>query len=168
MHLLDITQVEREIEALLAEYPELSEDETLRADMLEGETDAYALLGRIVNRIREAETMEAAIAQRVADLEARKSREAARNQAMRSLAFRIMRAAKLPKAVLPEATLSIRVTPPKVDIADLTMLIEQAPHLTRTRIEPDKTAIKEALQAGAEVPGARLSNGVETLSVRTR
>ncbi len=37
MTLIDIARLSREIEAIIAEYPELADDEQLRADMLEGE-----------------------------------------------------------------------------------------------------------------------------------
>jgi hypothetical protein len=47
---LNVVQIEREIERLLIDYPELAEDETLRADMIDGETDAKAVLSRIVDR----------------------------------------------------------------------------------------------------------------------
>jgi len=38
----------------------------------------------------------------------------------------------------------------------------------KTKKEADKRAIKEALEAGTEVPGARLSNGGRVLTVRVK
>ena len=42
--LLEAHTVTAEIERLLAEFPELADDEDLRRDMIEGQTDAFAIL----------------------------------------------------------------------------------------------------------------------------
>ena len=87
---LDATRVTIEIERLLAEYPELAEDEALRSDMTDGSTDAFAVLSEIVATMRAAATMREAIADRVKTLRERSSRYDRREEAMRSLAQRIM------------------------------------------------------------------------------
>lgn len=161
---LDATRVTIEIERLLAEYPELAEDEALRADMIDGSTDAFAVLSEIVATMRAAATMREAIADRVKTLRERSSRYDRREEAMRSLAQRIMEAADIRKAELPEATLSIRAVPPSLVITDESALPEWA---WRVKREPDKVAIKDRMKAGEFVPGAELSNGGATLSVRT-
>jgi hypothetical protein len=165
MNPLNIAQIEREIEDLIAAYPDLAEDETLRADMIEGSTDAPAILSKIVDRMQEAEAMASAIAKRVNDLNARGAVFDRRGDAMRSLALRIMNAAQLRKMPLPEATLSIRVNPPSVILHDETKIPGE---FTKTEIKIDRTKIKEALKAGQIVPGASLSNGSESLSVRVK
>jgi len=167
MNPLNIAALERQIEDLITSYPELAEDETLRADVIEGETDAAAVLSRVVDKMQEAEAMSAAIAKRVNDLPARQAAFERKGDAMRALAFRIMNAANLRKMPLPEATLSIRAVPPSVLITDAG-LIPPAFTITKTETKPDRAKLKEALQAGAEIPGACLSNGSETLSVRSK
>lgn len=165
MNPLNVAQIEREIENLIASYPEMAEDETLRADMIEGSTDATAILSKIVDRMQEAETMAAAIQKRVNDLDARQKAFDRRGDAMRSLAFRIMTAANLRKMPLPEATLSIRAVPRSLAINDESQIPAE---FTRTKTELDRGKIKQALLDGAEIPGAHLTNGSETLSVRIK
>lgn len=167
MNPLNIAALEREIDALLIDYPELTEDETLRADMIEGSTDAMKILGRVVEHMQEAEAMAAAVAKRVADLSSRQESFNRKGDAMRKLALRIMNAANLRKMHLPEATLSIRAVAPSIVITDATQLPEEFT-VTKTETRPDRQKIKEALQEGKIIPGACLSNGSETLSVRSK
>ncbi|MFC4172672.1 siphovirus Gp157 family protein [Microvirga sp. GCM10011540] len=165
MNPLNVAQIEREIETLIAAYPELAEDETLRADMIAGSTKVEEVLSSLAGRILDAQAMATAIVKRKNDLDARLAACERREEAYRSLSLRIMNAASLRKMPLPEATLSIRAVPPAVIISDE----EQIPaEFTKTKVSPDRTKIKDALAAGAEVPGAYLSNGSESLSVRTK
>lgn len=165
MQTLNAIQIEREITALLSDFPELAEDEALRADVIEGQTGATAVLSRVVNRMHEAEMMAAAVAKRISDLQTRLSFFERIAVAMRALAMRIMEAANLRRMMLPEATLSIRVTPPAVIISDESQIPAE---FVRTKTIPDRARIKEALQSGAHVPGAALSNGGASLSVRIK
>ncbi len=158
----DVILLEREFADLLAAYPELADDEDLRADTIEGETDAHRVLGKIVAIERDANSMAAAIGERIKELQARKQRSERRKDAMRGLAFRLMKAGNLPKVSLPEATLSISRKAATVEIYDEDALPDTVVKLTRT---PDKTAIKAALAHG-EVAGARMGEVGETLTVR--
>jgi hypothetical protein len=167
MNPLTVAALERQIEDLIASYPELAEEETLRADVIEGETDATKILSRVVNRMQEADAMCAVIVKRKNDLDSRQARYERESEAMRSLAFRIMTAAGQRKMPLPEATLSISTRPPALAISDATQLPAEFT-VTKTETRPDREKIKEALKAGQEVPGAYLTNGSETLSVRSR
>jgi hypothetical protein len=83
---------------------------------LEGETELFEVLALIVDDVRDVETMQAAIAERIRGLQARRERSARREAACRLLARRLMEAAALRRAVLPEATLSIRPAPQGVRI----------------------------------------------------
>lgn len=159
----DVASLEAEIGLLLRNHPELADDEELRADVLEGETDLHGTLERLLDRLLDAEADEIAIKHRMSELEARKHRTVQRQSTLRALISRIMLLADLRKVKLTEKTLSFRAVPGKVEIYDETALPEE---LTRVRKEPDKTKIKEALSNGQFVPGAVLTNGSETLSVR--
>lgn len=164
---IEVSALERQIEDLIASYPELAEDETLRADMIDGETDAAKILSRVVNRMQEAEAMCRAIVARKNDLDARHARFERQSDAMRSLAFRIMTAAQVRKMPLPEATLSISTRPAALMISEATQIPAEFT-VTKTEVRPDREKIKEALKAGAQIPGAYLTNGSETLSVRSK
>lgn len=159
----DVANLETMLAELIAAYPELEEDEELRADMLEGETDLHRLLSRLINNERDADALAKAIAGRISDLQARKARAERRKEAMRSLMFRLMKAAALPKLVLPEATLSVGKKAATVEIVDEDALPENVVRITRA---PDKKAIADLLKAGEEVPGAKMGEPGESLTVR--
>lgn len=161
---IDFATLEREITTLVAAYPELAADDELRADMLAGSTETFEILNAIVSRMQDSKTMAAAVKERAKDMAERAARYQRREQAMRELAERVMRVADLRKVELPEATLSIRATPPAIVITDERELPDEYWRVTRA---PDKAAIKDALKAGEFVPGVELSNGSESLSVRT-
>jgi hypothetical protein len=167
MNPIAIAALEREIDDLLRAYPELTEDETLRADVIEGQTDATKVLSTLVYRMQDAEMMASALAQRGNDLNARQAAFDRKGDAMRKLILRIMETSQIRKMPLPEATLSIRSVPPSVTITDASQLPEEFT-VTKTETRPDRQKIKEALQEGREIPGAVLSNGSETLSVRSK
>src|SRR3989304_4693464 len=115
---LDPSIIRQQISNLLTSYPELAEDEQLRADMIEGETDAQAFLTKIVRKIEDAEALCEGTAARIKELSERKARFERRQEALRDLAHKIMSAADLRKIELAIATLSIRTVPPKVIIID--------------------------------------------------
>lgn len=162
---LDAATVGRHIDALLSTYPELAEDDALRADMIEGSTDLHRVIARALDHKLEAKTMVAAIKARSSDLSERATRWDRRDDAMGTLIKGLMEAAGLPKLVLPEATISITKGREMVDITDLAAL----PQGTFTTVrQPDKKAIKASLDAGDEVPGAVLVTSDTGLTVRTK
>ena len=162
---LDRDAVAREIEALLAAVPELNEDEDLRHDMLEGETGLHELVSRALDARADALGMADAIKKRMTDLRERKARYDRRTQALGELIQSLMEIANIRKLELPEATVSVRRAPDKIVIVDEAAV---PPGFFRIRRELDKAALKKALAAGEEVPGATLSNGGETISVRVK
>lgn len=159
----DVANLAAEIDGLFAAYPELAEDEQLRADMLEGETNLHAVLERLLGVEREANSLAAAVANRIADLQSRKARAERRKEAMRGLMLRLLKAADLQKAPLTEATISVTKGRDSVEITDEAAVPARFLKVVKT---PDKTAIGEALKAGKTVKGAALKTGEPTLSVR--
>jgi Gp157 protein len=115
---LDLKYIQDEITALLLAHPELEEDEVLRADSIEGETGAFEFLSRIVRLIGAAQAIASGTAGYIAELQERKARLERREMALRKLIFKVMNAAALKKAELPECTLSIRAGIPKVVIVN--------------------------------------------------
>ena len=162
---VNIFELKNRIRALLAEYPELVDDEDVRLDTLEGETEIKDVLAIILEDIKEASSMQDAIALRIKDLKSRAERFVMREQGWRKLAQDLMQTANLRKVQLTEATLSIRATPPAVHIIDQTFLPEQ---FWRVKKEPNLSLIKETLKAGTDVPGAALSNSPDTLAILSK
>ena len=162
---LDVKVIRDQIMTLLAANPELEEDDVLRADMIEGETEAFAFLSRLVRAAGEAKIMVAGLAAYMEMLKQRHDRHERRIEVLRQFIKQVMDAAQLRKAELPEATLSIRIGQPKVLIINEH---EIPVDYMRIKKEPDKTKIKAALIAGGHVMGTALSNSEPTLAIIIR
>jgi hypothetical protein len=160
VHLLEL-----EIENLVKDFPELAEDEQLRADMLEGSTSAMDVLSRVVTAALDAKSMAQAISARAAETKSRAARYERREAAMRKLAYRLMVAGDLKKAVLPEATLGRMKGRDSVEITDVAALPRWALKVETTET-PSKAAIKEAIEAGIPVAGAKIVTGEESLTLK--
>jgi hypothetical protein len=164
--MFNIDQLRRDIEALIRDYPDLGEDEILRADMLDGETDMRSVLTMLFNTVDDNKTMIEAVTARLQQLSARRARFARRVEFLRELMLKILQAADLKKIELAEATLSQRAVPPQI-VGEID--VEQLPDdLVRIKREPDRTAIREALLARREVPGLALSNSPPSLLVNAK
>lgn len=161
---LDPAVIRQQIANLKVLHPELVEDEEAWLLSLESETDISALLTSIVRRIEDSKALVVGTKDRFEELKARKDRFEHRVETLRNLAFKIMSAADLSKVELPEATLSVRNTPPSVVITDEDNLPDIACKFER---KPDKAKIKELLATG-EVAGAAMSNGGQTISIRIK
>ncbi len=163
--LIDVNATRAHVQNLLSLHPEMAADETLRMDMIEGETDAFKLLALILDNIRDSQTMKAAIDERAKELDRRSLRYEAREDFMRKLALRIMETADLRKVQLPEATLSVRAAPPAVRIINPELIPEK---FWRIKREPNLSQIKAVLKTGTLVSGCSLNNAPDVLAVLTR
>jgi hypothetical protein len=158
-----IVAYQRVRDQLITLYPEMSEDPILLSDTLEGMFDTSTVIASFIRRAREDEANADALSVMIKDMGARKSRLQDRADKCRASALAMMDAIGIRKLEQPDFTASIRSVPPKVEIEDETAIPDHLCKITRT---PDKTKLKEALSFGP-VEGARMSNGSETLSLRT-
>lgn len=157
--------VRAEIDRLLSAYPELADDETLRLDMIEAETDFMKILSRVVNARADKLAFADAMKARMSDLSERKARYERGAEAMKALAHTLLTAAGQDKVTLPEAT--VFVTQPRTTVNVLN--VDDLPQgYFRVKREADKTAIKSALEQGEQIPGAELAFGDEGLTIRTK
>ena len=159
---LDTLELRQQIDALLIAFPELQEDEILRADTFEAETNIDAILEKLVSLAGDAEAMVEAIKIRAGALSDRKGRFERRKDAMRALIQKIMDKAQITKRQLPEATLSISFRKPSIIVTDEAALPDE---YTRTVRIPDMKKINSAETPPA---GCSLSNGKHVLTVRSR
>ena len=141
------------------------EDGALLADMIEGCTDAFDVADILIERDAVIDTYTAALGRRIAEIHERMARLGRERDANRKSLAYLLEAMGWRKLERPEGTISLRRVPPSLLDGPVENL---PPHLTRTKVEPDKTAIKKAIEAGEEVPGWQLNNGSETLSVRRK
>jgi hypothetical protein len=162
---MDATKLVSEIRHMLASYPELADDEELRLDTLEGETDFNRIMSRLVRVRNEKLASAEGLSGYIGDLSERKARQVRGADGVKALMLSLMSVADLPKLVLPEATLSVTKPRSSVDITDLDAL-PQGTFITVR--QPDKTAIKAMLDAGEEIPGAALKTSDPGLTVRVK
>jgi len=158
----NIDQLKIQISMLLDKHPELIDDVDLRADMLEGSTDLHAIMERLLTEERETNELIAVVGNRIENLSARRAMFRSRQTSLRDVMMEILQRADLRKIALPEATVSITRRGPAVQIIDDTLVPDA---YCRFKREVSKTAIKDAINAGEEVPGAVLDNGSETLRI---
>jgi hypothetical protein len=161
----DVLWLEQQIAELVRDWPDLEDDEALRADMIAGEFDVEAVMARVVSHIMEADEMLDGMTPRFEDLSERKKRWERRKEFCRSLAQRVLEASGRAKIELPEATVSKQAGREGVEIINVDDLPQGTYAIER---KPDKKAIAEQLKAGAEVPGARLVKGADSVRVGTK
>ena len=162
---IDVDLLRQSIDALLVTYPELAEDEQLRMDVLEGETNIDAVLSRLVDAAGNAAAMQDAIGIRIAALQARKARYERQEEACRSLISTVMDRASISKFTLPEATLSVSWRKPAPFVTDEAALPEECLKVVK---KPDMARIKAWVEAGNMPEGIAMSNGKAVLTIRNK
>jgi hypothetical protein len=162
---VDIAEFKAHVASLLEQHPELVEDEDLRADMFEGETDLHSIVNRLVSIKLDADAMAAAVKARKQDIADRQSRFERKAEGAKTLLKDLLIAADLPKVTLPEATVSITKPRTKVNILDVNDLPQGFYAVER---KAKAAEIKTALEAGEKIPGAELTLGSEGIMVRTK
>jgi hypothetical protein len=163
----DVSYTSSAIDAMLKAYPELMDDEELRSDMLEAETSLPAVASKIVRARQERLAMAEGLNLYIKDLTERRDRLARGADGLKGLLLKLMSTAKLPTLPLPEATVSVRAGNTSVSITDIDAL-PQGFFTVETKRVPRKDALKVALEAGADVPGAALVTGENVLTVRVK
>ena len=165
---LDAGRVRFDIARLMEAHPELADDDELRADMLEGETDIDTILTRLFKGWRLDEGMAAGAKDMLVDLKERKARFERRAEAKKALAQSLMEAADLDKRELPVATLSIRSGNVSVVIDDVEQLPQGAYRMVREPI--GKTELRKMIEAedAGNFPGAHLEIGEDYLVPRSK
>lgn len=160
VQLAEIQRIATELDTLCGD------DELLFLDMLEGETDLHGIIGRLHQRLAADQELVAGITERAADLAERKKRLSARIDATKAALGKFLRAAKLPKIEIAEATISVRDGKPNLEVVNPDAVPEA---LTRIRREPDKTAINAAYADADSLPNwlAR-TEATDIITVRTK
>lgn len=150
--------------ALLAAYAlDLENDDQLRQDMVEGETDLHDAIRGAVARIVELNALRTGIDATVKILKDRHSRFDAQEERIRAALLTAMEVGGVQRLETPLGTVTRKAVPPSVVITDEAALplgfwIQQEPKL-------DKRALLAHLKEGP-VPGAELSNGGTTIAIK--
>jgi len=143
MQLAEVARIAEQLAVLC------DDDERLFADMMDGESDVFRIIGKLHNQIACDTELLNGIAVRQAELAERKRRLSDRVTVTKAAIGQFLRAAKLPKIELPEATYSVRDGKSKLDVINPDAVPEA---YTRTKTEPDKTKINEAFADADRLP----------------
>lgn len=162
---VDIADFKAHWASLLASYPELEDDEELRSDMLEAETELHSIVARLLRGKLDARVMAAAIKERKAEIAERQARYERQEDGYTALLKSLLIAADVDKVTLPDATVSITKPRIIVEITDEAAIPQGFVEIKRV---PKKSEIKKALEAGEEIPGASLGLSDDGIMVRTR
>lgn len=118
-----------------------------------------------VQQLGEVEAMIAALDKRADELGARKARLRERGERIRGAVVSALELAGVPSVPTPEGSVYLVRGRPSVRVFDEESIPAEF-RRTVTKVSPDLTAIKRALEAGQSVPGVGLSNGATSLGVR--
>jgi hypothetical protein len=155
-----------EIQNLILRYPEIAEDQILRADMLDGETSISDVMTDLIRMCEDARAMRDGTKDQLNNLKLRGERFDRRIEFARSLMMAILGAADLRKLELPEGTVYLRNNAQQiVGEVDAAKLPDD---LCKIERKPDKAKIKEALKAGQALDGLALSNSPPSVVVVVR
>lgn len=134
-------------------------------DTLDGETELTDALLAVADEVDERESTAAALGERIKRLTERKSRMEKGAETLRQSIVMAISSADIKETIKGDAcTLTVSSTAPKLDVVEesaipSTYWAPQDPKL-------DKKALTQALRDGAEIPGAKLTNGGLKLTIR--
>lgn len=158
---LEIEAAQRLKEKLTAAY---GDDADLIRDSIEGETSLHEAIARATLELAATEGEKDGIEIAIAKLKERLSRYCRKADGIREAIQAAMETAELTSLKTPCATLSMRASPPRVEITDAAAI--PAVFMVQPPPAPDKNAIKAALKGGDAIPGCALSNQPPALSIR--
>lgn len=161
MSLPALYQLSEQYRGLLALDAEEVPEEAIR-DTLEALTgDIQEKSTNVAAYCRNLEAAADAIDDAAKQMKERASKVRKRAESIRAYLLHNMQACEISKIESPYFTLAVKKNPPSVVVFDAKQIpdsyMRQKP---APPPEPDKTAIKQALQAGADVPGCTLEQGV--------
>lgn len=161
MTTLSLYQIAIEHRAMVARLMDTQDDQLVIADTIEAES--YPLEVKAQNVAYAVKNLEAtAAAIKAAEAEMAARRKSIENRAMhlKEYAKTCMEIAGVQKIECPHFALSIRANPAAVDVFEPGLIpAEFMRQPEPPPPSPDKTAIKEAIKAGRDVPGAQLAQG---------
>ena len=156
----------RAADVLKEQIREIAGDDTdLIRDMIEGETPLRDLIAMGAEQNVIDSALVAGISEAMTTLRQRKERIEQRIELRRVALLVAMQSAEIKTIETPAGTLTRKAVPPSALILDEAAIPSGFWKASDPRL--DKRAVLDALKAGNEVPGAQLSNGGETLQIRS-
>ena len=159
---IDYTQIERLANEL---RDVVGDDEQTFLDTLDGETDFMDIIGGLVKEREEAKAFSEASKSLITEYTDRKRRLESKVSSINGVIGKLLDVSGQDKVAHPLATVSRTKGRQSVVIVDESEVPSQ---LTKTKVEPDKAAIKRQLEAGEIVPGAALVIGDAGVTIRVK
>lgn len=161
--------IKRETEAaklLLASLRDIGhgDDDELIVDAIEGETNLLEVIDNALLQIASDEAGIEALAEVEKKIAARKERFKRRVDLSKAALLVALQVIEKRKIERPLATISVRAVAPNAIITDETLIPREFWKIPDPKL--DKKALLAAMKDGDSVPGAQLSNGNETISLR--
>lgn len=144
----------------------IGDDEDFAMDVIEGQTSLVEVVNSLIAQEGEDEAHIRAIQEYATKLSARALRINARIERRRNALIAAFQMAGIKGSLrCPLGTIGLRATPRKVIPVDESLIPDE---FWKPR-DPvlDNAALAAALKAGRDIPGATLSNGGVTISIRT-
>ena len=163
VHPADLARIRQAADAI-REMMEGDDDLRAFTDTLEGETDAFAIMDRLLFLEGDTATMVSAIKDHESTLRQRRQRLEDRSVALRDAMQQVLDAAGLRTMPCPLGTVSLSAV--KAGLVEIDAA-ETPTQLLRPG-QPDKAAIKKSLEAGEPVPGWALGDARDTVTVRRK
>ena len=156
-------QAAEKLKASLADA--LALDPDLLLDTMEGETSLLDIVDALLlSELADAAHVEA-LKEAKSTLDARKQRYEARQATRRALIEQAMMLLERKKLERPTATLSLSERAPTVKVEDESAIPSR---FFTSKPVLDLVAVKDAVKSGEDVPGAILTNGSVSLTIRRR
>ena len=143
-----------------------ADDEDLARDMIEGETSLVETIAHLVAHEGEDKAVLAGLDVFADALETRKARIKARIETRRALLGSALEIAGLTKLETPTGTVALSKVAPKAIILEEADIPSQFWKTGKPTL--DKKALTDALKSEQQIPGAMLSNGGVTVTIRRR
>ncbi len=159
---LSLYTIAAEYRAMVARLMDTQDDSATIADTIEAESYPLELKAQnVAYAVKNLEATAAAIKAAEQEMAARRKSVESRAAYLKEYAKTCMQVAGVSKIECPHFALTIRANPAAVDIFEPSLIpAEFMRQAEAPPPAPDKTAIKEAIKAGRDVPGALLASGV--------
>lgn len=158
-----IQAVKSHIAKLRSDFPELADDPALLADTIEGETDFAKIAGFLAGEVKMRNAEASGLKEFAAHVTARAQEKLNSVDRIRAALESLMECAGSDKIKTAHGSVYFTTRPASVVITDEAAL---PVGMRITKTTPDKAAIYRALEDGVPVPGAALTNGGRSLTIR--
>jgi hypothetical protein len=157
--------IQRETEAAKGILAAMAvDDDDLVIGTVEGETQLVEAIAKALDEIDECDVITSGLAAKIQAFSARKASTEARSQRLRAAIEQAMAILDLKTVRLPTATITLRAVNPGLEVVEEADI--PSAYWTPSAPKLDRKALKDALDSGHDIPGARLNNGGVSLTIR--